>query len=137
MTRALGEAEMVEVEFRNLPVPIVPRTADEAQHQARMVDAGFWPKLHRLATRLPFAEDLLAAWYASRDPKTPRKVKIGLTAALAYFILPIDTVPDWIAGLGYGDDFAVLLAAIRLAADAIKDSHRASAREKLDRLRQD
>jgi uncharacterized membrane protein YkvA (DUF1232 family) len=115
----------------------VPRTADEAQHQARMVDAGFWPKLRRLATRLPFAEDLLAAWYASRDPKTPRKVKIGLTAALAYFILPIDTVPDWIAGLGYGDDFAVLLAAIRLAADAIKDSHRASAREKLDRLRQD
>lgn len=126
---------MAEVEFRNLPVPIVPKTADEAQKQAHMVDTGFWPKLRRLASRLPFAEDLLAAWYASRDPKTPRKVKIGLTAALAYFILPIDAVPDWIAGLGYGDDLAVLVAAMKLAAEAIKDSHRAAAREKLESLR--
>lgn len=128
---------MTEVEFRNLPVLVEPKTADEAQREARLVDTGFWPKLRRLATRLPFTEDLLAAWYASRDPKTPRKVKIGLTAALAYFILPIDTVPDWIAGLGYGDDLAVLVAAMKLAADAIKDSHRAAARSKLDQLRQD
>lgn len=128
---------MAEVEFRNLPVPIVPQTADEAHKQAHMVDSGFWPKLRRLASRLPFAEDLLAAWYASRDPKTPRKVKIGLTAALAYFILPIDTVPDWIAGLGFGDDLAVLVAAMKLAAEAIKDSHRAAAHAKLDQLRKD
>ncbi len=126
---------MTEAEFRNLPVLVVPKTPQEAATQSRLVETGFWQKLRRLAARLPFAEDLLAAWYASRDPATPRSVKLGLTAALAYFILPFDTVPDWIAALGYGDDFAVLVAAMKLAAGSIKDAHHTAARAMLEKLR--
>ncbi len=126
---------MTEAEFRNLPVLVVPKTPQDAETQSRLVETGFWQKLRRLAARLPFAEDLLAAWYASRDPATPRSVKLGLTAALAYFILPFDTVPDWIAALGYGDDFAVLVAAMKLAAGSIKDSHHLAARAMLEKLR--
>jgi uncharacterized membrane protein YkvA (DUF1232 family) len=126
---------MTDAEFRNLPVLIAPKTPEEAESQSRLVETGFWQKLRRLAARLPFAEDLLAAWYASRDPATPRSVKLGLTAALAYFILPFDAVPDWIAALGYGDDLAVLMAATKLAAGSIKDAHHTAARAMLDKLR--
>lgn len=126
---------MTDAEFRNLPALVLPKTPEEARQQTRLVEQSFWGKLRRLASRLPFAEDLLAAWYATRDPKTPTSVKLGLTAALAYFVLPIDTIPDWIAALGYGDDFAVLVGAIKLAAGAITDAHRAAAKAMLATLR--
>ena len=61
----------------------------------------FWPKLKANLARLPFAEDLVAARYAAFDSRTPLKVRGTLFGALAYFILPIDVVPDFILGLGF------------------------------------
>lgn len=123
---------MTDAELRNLPVLVLPKTPEEAQRQAQLVETSFWKKLQRLAARLPFAGELLAAWYAARDPKTPATTKLALTAALAYFVLPFDTVPDWIAALGYGDDFAVLIGAIKLAGGAITEAHREAARKMLE-----
>ena len=54
----------------------------------------FWKKLKRVAARLPFVEDLLAAYYCAFDRQTPRHVQAALLGALAYFILPFDFVPD-------------------------------------------
>ena len=48
----------------------------------------FWRKAARVAARLPFAEDLLAAYYCAFDHATPVKVKATLVGALAYFVLP-------------------------------------------------
>lgn len=92
------------------------------------VEAGFWPKFRRVAGRLPFAEDLLAAWYAARDPSTPTGVRATLLAALAYFVVPADMIPDVVAGLGYTDDAAVLAAALRTLAAHIRPDHRERAR---------
>jgi uncharacterized membrane protein YkvA (DUF1232 family) len=47
----------------------------------------FWRKAARVAARLPFAEDLLAAYYCAFDHATPVKVKATLVGALAYFVL--------------------------------------------------
>jgi uncharacterized membrane protein YkvA (DUF1232 family) len=45
-------------------------------------------------------------------------------------------VPDFIAVFGFGDDAAVLYAAVRTVLPHIKPAHRAQAKEALDRLLQ-
>lgn len=93
----------------------------------------FWRKARRFAARLPFVEDLLAAYYCAFDRDTPTSIKASLVAALAYFVLPFDFIPDWMPVFGYADDAAVLATAIRLAAAAIRPEHREAARAALAR----
>jgi uncharacterized membrane protein YkvA (DUF1232 family) len=97
------------------------------------VDDGFWPKVKRAARHIPFLDDLLAAYFCAIDPKTPLQAKAVLMGALAYFILPFDVIPDFIAGFGYTDDAAVLYAAIRSVAQYIQPRHKERARETLAR----
>ena len=92
---------------------------------------GFWSKAKRVAAGLPFAEDLLAAYYCAFDRDTPRPVQAALIGALAYFVLPFDLVPDMLPLLGFTDDAAVLAAAIKLVADHIGPQHREAARRAL------
>ena len=96
-----------------------------------IVRAGFWRKLRRLIGKLPFTEDLVATYYCSVDPSTPLAARAILMAAVAYFVLPIDAVPDFIAVFGYSDDAAVLAAAIATAGANITPTHRAAARDAL------
>jgi uncharacterized membrane protein YkvA (DUF1232 family) len=95
----------------------------------------FWRKLRLVLARIPFAEDLLAAYYCAFDRATPRRVQLMLIAAIAYFVLPADAVPDWLPALGFTDDAAVLAATLKLVAGHIRDEHRAAAREKIVDLR--
>jgi uncharacterized membrane protein YkvA (DUF1232 family) len=61
---------------------------------------------------LPFARDVVAGFYCAIDPASPRRVRGILLAALAYFVLPFDAIPDLLAVVGFSDDIAVLAAAI-------------------------
>jgi uncharacterized membrane protein YkvA (DUF1232 family) len=97
------------------------------------VRLGFWRKAKRVAGKLPFAEDLLAAYYCAFDRETPMQVRAALLGALAYFVMPVDAVPDMLAVLGYTDDAAVLWAALRLVASHIRPEHREAARQALAR----
>jgi uncharacterized membrane protein YkvA (DUF1232 family) len=94
----------------------------------------FWRKLRSIPARLPFAEDLLAAYYCAFDHGTPLQVKATLVATIAYFVLPIDAIPDVLPVLGFTDDAAVLATAIKLVANHIRPLHREAARSALDRL---
>jgi len=93
----------------------------------------FKQKFRRLAAKLPFAEDLLAAYYCAFDRDTPRHVQLSLLGALAYFVLPVDFMPDVLPVLGFTDDAAVLVTALRLVAGHIRPDHREAAREALTR----
>ncbi len=106
-----------------------------AGQDEQMVREGFWPKLTRHAAQLPFADELLAAWYCATDPATPLRVKGTLFGALAYFILPFDVIPDMILALGFTDDMAVLMAAVTLVRSHITPAHRDKARAMLDEVR--
>ena len=97
------------------------------------VRRGFWPKAKRVAAKLPFAEDLLAAYYAAFDRATPLQVKAALIGALAYFVLPADAMPDILPLLGYTDDALVLVTALRMVSGHIRDEHREAARQALAR----
>ncbi len=91
----------------------------------------FLPKLLRVAGRLPFADDLAASYYAALDPQTPLKVKAVLLAALAYFVVPTDVLPDFIAGFGFTDDATVLATALGIVGGQIEEHHRRAARRLL------
>jgi uncharacterized membrane protein YkvA (DUF1232 family) len=103
-----------------------------ARDEAR-VRRGFWVKARRMAARLPFAEDLLAAYYCAFDRDTPLQVKAALIGALAYFVLPADTLPDLMPMLGFADDAAVLATVLRLVANHIRPVHRDAARRAMER----
>jgi uncharacterized membrane protein YkvA (DUF1232 family) len=97
------------------------------------VNDGFWRKIRRHAGRVPFLDEALAAYYCSVDPRTPLSAKAVLMGALAYFIVPTDLLPDFIAWLGFTDDAAVLYAAVKSVKPHIKDSHRERARAWLEK----
>lgn len=90
-----------------------------------------FPKKLTAAGKIPFAEQITAAYYALRDPKTPFKVKATLAAALAYFIMPTDLIPDFVAGFGFSDDLAVLLLVLKRVSGSINESHLKLARRRL------
>lgn len=89
----------------------------------------------KVAAQIPFAEDVLAALACARDPTTPRRVRYTLLAALSYFLLPIDLIPDILPLIGFSDDAAVIAAAIASVAGSITDAHRQAARATLARLK--
>jgi uncharacterized membrane protein YkvA (DUF1232 family) len=117
-----------------IDLPAAAQRLPDPARQAALVEVGFWPKLRRLAVRLPFAHDLLAAYYATLDPATPARVRAVLMGALAYFVLPADLVPDVLIALGYTDDAAVLAAAVRALAPHILPAHHHRARQALQGL---
>ena len=92
------------------------------------VRTGFWPKMRRTLGRVPFSEDAVAAFHCATDPTTPLPIRATLFGALAYFVLPFDAIPDFLLGLGFTDDAAILIAAFTAAKTHITDEHRARAR---------
>ena len=96
--------------------------------QEGTVRRDFWSALKQFAGRLPFVEDLVAAYYCALDPATPMRVRGILLAALAYFIFRWRYRPLTLLwrGLAFTDDAAVLTALFGLASH-IKPVHRAAA----------
>lgn len=93
----------------------------------------FPQKLRENSGRVSFATQATAMYYALRDPKTSLKTKALLAAALAYFIMPIDVIPDWIVGLGFTDDLTVIVLVLRQLSGVITDEHYELARRRLKR----
>ena len=79
-------------------VPIDPESY--ARDKAR-VEQGFWNKVRRTLGHVPFVEEAVAAYYCAMDPQTPLQVKAILIGALAYFVVPTDMIPDFIAWFGF------------------------------------
>lgn len=106
-----------------LPIP--------TERQRRRTKRKLLPKLLRVAGRIPFADDLAAAYYCALDADTPVKVKMVLFAALGYFVLPVDAIPDVLTGLGFTDDATVLATALGIVGAHVQDHHRVAARRLL------
>lgn len=94
----------------------------------QIVREGFLPKAKRFLRGVPMAEEIVALYHAMLDPKTPAWVKGVAAAALAYFILPLDAVPDVLPIIGLSDDLSVLSAALAAVSMHITEEHRERAR---------
>jgi uncharacterized membrane protein YkvA (DUF1232 family) len=110
------------------------RQPDDDEGDESTLRRDFWRKLARVAAQIPFAADLLAAYYCALDQETPRHVTVTLFGAIAYFVLPIDAIPDMLPVIGFTDDAAVLATAIKLVTDHITPRHREQAKIKLTEL---
>ena len=114
---------------------LLPGEPDRQEQTERQVRSKFWPKMKRVASKVPFARDAAAAYYCAMDRDTPFRAKGILLAALGYFILPIDAVPDIFAVVGFTDDIAVLTAALAMIRAHIKMEHYDAADAAIERLK--
>lgn len=107
------------------------RLPDAAARHAHIVDTGFWTKLLKVAGRVPFAEDLAAAWFCAVDPATPGRVRGVLLAALAWFVVPTAVMPEFVVVLGFTNEVAVTAIAVRMIRKHLKPRHYVRARAAL------
>jgi uncharacterized membrane protein YkvA (DUF1232 family) len=95
----MDDAKLVEI--------LEPGSERENERREADVRARFWRTAKRAARQVPFMEDVVAGYYVALDRKTPLRVRGTLLAALAYFVMPADMIPDFIVGFGFTDDAAV------------------------------
>ena len=108
-----------------------PGTSSDQDKREKRVRKQFWATVRKAARAVPFMDEVVAAYFCARDPKTPVRVRGTLLAALAYFVLPLDFIPDFILGLGFTDDVAVLMTAIAAVRGSITGAHRLAAKRAL------
>ncbi|GGH88687.1 uncharacterized membrane protein YkvA (DUF1232 family) [Pullulanibacillus pueri] len=95
------------------------------------IKEGFWKKIKRYASRVPFVNEAVALYYCALDSKTPVWAKGVAVGALAYFIMPTDALPDFLPLLGYTDDASVVAAALASLGKYVKEEHKAKAYQAL------
>lgn len=108
-----------------------PGSVEEQDRREQRVREKFWKTAKKAARAIPFMDEVVAAYFCALDPKTPHRVRGILLASLAYFVLPLDFIPDFLLGIGFGDDLAVLMGALGAVRSNITDAHRAAARRAL------
>lgn len=96
-------------------------------------DKKFWAKLKRFAVKAghTVVYTALLLYYTLQKPELPKKAKVTILAALGYFILPLDLIPDFAVGIGYTDDLGALGLALIQVAIHIDDEVKKKAKEKL------
>jgi uncharacterized membrane protein YkvA (DUF1232 family) len=99
-------------------------------------ESGFREKLQRCARAAgsTVVERAFQLYYAAQSPETPAWARTVAYGALAYFILPMDTIPDIVPMAGYTDDLGVLALAIGTIATRITPEIKTRAHERMTRL---
>jgi len=110
---------------------LTPGDQRENSRRESRVRRDFWRTAKRAVRYVPLMDEVVAAYYCALDPKTPFRPKGVILAALAYFVFPLDAIPDFLVGLGFTDDLAVLTAAIASIRQHIRPEHRKAAQKAL------
>ncbi len=81
----------------------------------------FWKKIGHIAKKVEASvlRPILLLYYTLKDGNVPIREKAYIIGALGYFIIPTDLIPDFIAGLGYTDDLAVMAILLKQVKDNI------------------
>ena len=90
----------------------------------------FWKKLKGFAGKAGIKVVYLALvlYYMLVDEAIDLKSKVIIVAALGYFILPFDLVPDLLPVIGFTDDLSVLMLTFSIVKGKINGTHRLKAR---------
>ncbi|MBB99938.1 MAG: hypothetical protein CML67_10435 [Rhodobacteraceae bacterium] len=110
---------------------IDPEYLGPEEERERKVRARIFDVARKAAGQIPFMEDVIAAYYCALDPATPSRVRGAILAALAYFVMPLDMIPDVLLGVGFTDDASVLMGVLALVRAHVRDEHLDAAREAL------
>jgi uncharacterized membrane protein YkvA (DUF1232 family) len=110
--------------------------ADEiksAKYRRHYSDASFWDKLKRYAkiAGKKVVYPALLIQYMLKSEQVPVKAKLILSAALGYFILPVDFIPDFAPIVGFADDLGVILMILKQMATYVTPEIKSQARNHL------
>lgn len=94
----------------------------------------FWKKLREFAGKagIKVVYIALLLYYMLVDEAVDLKSKMTIGAALGYFILPIDILPDFLPVIGFTDDLSVLMVAVSVVKGNINETHRLKARNTME-----
>lgn len=101
-----------------------PEFAAAATRAGSLRTQGFFAKVKRVVGYVPFARDAVAMYFCAADDRTPTYVKTVIFAALAYFALPADAIPDFVAGLGFTDDASAIATTLAAINAHLREEHR-------------
>jgi uncharacterized membrane protein YkvA (DUF1232 family) len=105
----------------------------DVQDPSQYSESSFWTKVKKFAKTAgkEVIEKALFLYYAAQQPSTPLWAKTTIYGALAYFISPIDALPDLTPVLGYTDDLGILAAALVTVATYITDEVKQKAKDRM------
>ena len=108
----------------------------DSKYAKNYSEDGFWNKITSVlkSAGLVTLYKALQLYYVLQESSCPAHIKAAILGALGYFILPIDVVPDFIPGVGFGDDLVVITAALLMAQAYVDEEVKRKARDKLDDL---
>jgi uncharacterized membrane protein YkvA (DUF1232 family) len=112
---ALTDAAQIVLRRRFRVVLLVRDAYDRMVTNASVLEA-VWDDLQTIMR-------LLVAWAEDSYRRVPWTPLVLMAAALLYFVLPVDVIPDFLAGIGFVDDVAVISSVVQ------------SVRDELDRFR--
>ena len=97
-------------------------------------EKSLWEKLKKFSklAGLKVVYSVLLLYYVMIDPGVSIKNKAVIAAALGYFILPLDAIPDLTPIIGFTDDLGVLLFALSQVSDSITPEIKARAKKQLE-----
>jgi len=78
------------------------------------------PRLGKLREDVKMMQALCLAWWRGEYRAINRKALITIVAGLLYFVSPIDAIPDWLLGVGFLDDIAVLGWVLKTVSDELE-----------------
>ena len=75
---------------------------------------------------------VLLLYFVLRSPEVSVARKLSIAAAMGYFILPFDMVPDLIPLIGFTDDLGILIYTLVQISTSITPGIKKQAREKME-----
>jgi uncharacterized membrane protein YkvA (DUF1232 family) len=93
---------------------------EEVKEKIEFVEENLWTKLEKSGKRISFAREIMALYRYMKDPFVRWYRKAIVVAALVYFIVPVDSIPDLTPLFGYMDDLGVITALLKYLGSELK-----------------
>ncbi|MDD2055889.1 YkvA family protein [Pseudomonas sp. GD03860] len=93
------------------------------------------PRLGKLREDVRLMQALCLAWWRGEYRAISPKALITVVAGLLYFVSPLDAIPDWLLGVGFLDDIAVLAWVMKAVSDELAAFNAWRTRQSPEKLR--
>lgn len=132
LKKAIAKLESADIPFSTIDPKKI--STNYASAHTQYSEGSFWEKVKNFASIAgkEVLEKALILYYTAQNPNIPIWARTSIYAALAYFISPIDGIPDVLPVVGFTDDFATLAAALVLVAMYITPDIKEQAKRKLE-----
>lgn len=131
---SIDQVKLATKRMENVGIPVKALNPQQDNINAENMeysDEAFWEKMKAFGAKAgkTLVEQAFVMWNALHDPKTPISAKLTIAGALAYWILPVDMIPDVLPAVGFTDDLSTIAAALASVAVSITPAMRAKAKE--------